>query len=582
MKWQKYPADNTGQLGEQVTYGYNAAGGLTSVAGQATYVSSTTYDAAGRPDVRTLGSGLATDYDYYPWTQSGGRLARLQTGALQDLRYGYDAVGNVTRIEDYQAGAPEVQSFSYDSLDRLTGVSGAYTETYAYAANGNLINKAGVDYSYSAPVSGCAAGTPGTKPHAVAQAGSRAYSYDCNGNMTDRAGQVLSYDKENRLTQVIGEAVTAYRYNGDGQRVTLTTGCTTTTYVGNYFEWRGSAATSTSYYYAGGTRIAMRTGTPITGTVSYLVGDHLGSSSVSYRVGDGQTVTQRYYPWGTIRPGPDNALPTDYGFTGQKLDASAGLLYYGARYYDSALGRFLQADTIVPQPGKPQALNRYTYAANNPLKYTDPTGHFAWFVPLITGVVGAGTGFIGSVAGQMLTADGSFQDRLNVVNWKSAGVAAGVGFVAGAAAPFTAVTALGAAVTSAVASGTQYVLTQGVNNERVDPGDLTLSVGLGAVAGRIAGPVTTSARALAYEATSRWLDRQVVRAIVDEGIAETAVKGPALVRSVIAGLTSNAPTAPIRRGVRAVWNRLTDDFLQDDSQPADTTGGSRYGGYRAE
>ncbi len=132
VKWQKYPADNTGQVGEQVNYGYNAAGGLTSVAGQATYVSSTTYDAAGRPDVRTLGSGLATDYDYYPWTQAGGRLARLQTGALQDLRYGYDAVGNVTRIEDYKAGAPEVQSFGYDSLDRLIGVSGAYTETYAY------------------------------------------------------------------------------------------------------------------------------------------------------------------------------------------------------------------------------------------------------------------------------------------------------------------------------------------------------------------------------------------------------------------------------------------------------------------
>ncbi len=176
---------------------------------------------------------------------------------------------------------------------------------------------------------------------------------------------------------MIGEAVTAYRYNGDGQRVTLTTGCTTTTYVGNYFEWRGSAATSTSYYYAGGTRVAMRTGTPLTGTINYLLGDHLGSSNVSYRSDGSQTATQRYYPWGTIRPGPDNALPTDYGFTGQKLDASAGLLYYGARYYDSALGRFIQADTIVPEPGNPQALNRYAYAVNNPLRYTDPTGHCA-------------------------------------------------------------------------------------------------------------------------------------------------------------------------------------------------------------
>jgi len=41
---------------------------------------------------------------------------------------------------------------------------------------------------------------------------------------------------------------------------------------------------------------------------------------VSYRADGQQTITQRYYPWGTIRPGPANALPTDHTFTGQKLD----------------------------------------------------------------------------------------------------------------------------------------------------------------------------------------------------------------------------------------------------------------------
>jgi hypothetical protein len=51
------------------------------------------------------------------------------------------------------------------------------------------------------------------------------------------------------------------------------------------------------------------------------------------------------------------------------------LLYYGARYYDSALGRFIQADTIVPQAGNPQSLNRYAYVLNNPVRYTDPSGH---------------------------------------------------------------------------------------------------------------------------------------------------------------------------------------------------------------
>jgi hypothetical protein len=52
-------------------------------------------------------------------------------------------------------------------------------------------------------------------------------------------------------------------------------------------------------------------------------------------------------------------------------------MYYGARFYDGALGRFISPDTIVPEPGDPQALNRYSYVLNNPLRYTDPTGMFS-------------------------------------------------------------------------------------------------------------------------------------------------------------------------------------------------------------
>jgi len=52
-----------------------------------------------------------------------------------------------------------------------------------------------------------------------------------------------------------------------------------------------------------------------------------------------------------------------------------GLYYYGARYYDPTLGRFIQPDTIVPEPGNPQSLNRYSYVNNNPVKYTDPSGY---------------------------------------------------------------------------------------------------------------------------------------------------------------------------------------------------------------
>jgi RHS repeat-associated protein len=67
-------------------------------------------------------------------------------------------------------------------------------------------------------------------------------------------------------------------------------------------------------------------------------------------------------------------MPTALGFTGQRLDANVGLLYYRARYYDPGLGRFIQPDTTVPDPGNPQNLNPYGYVLNNPLKHVDPSG----------------------------------------------------------------------------------------------------------------------------------------------------------------------------------------------------------------
>jgi RHS repeat-associated protein len=83
----------------------------------------------------------------------------------------------------------------------------------------------------------------------------------------------------------------------------------------------------------------------------------------------------RYLPYGEERWTAGGAQPTDFTFTGQRVERGFGLMDYQARYYDPRLGRFVSADTVVPEPGNPQAWNRYAYVTNNPLRYNDPSGH---------------------------------------------------------------------------------------------------------------------------------------------------------------------------------------------------------------
>jgi len=75
------------------------------------------------------------------------------------------------------------------------------------------------------------------------------------------------------------------------------------------------------------------------------------------------------------RPRPFSDL-TAKRFSGQYHEAALGLYFYNARWYDPLLGRFAQADTLIPSPGDPQAFNRYAYTLNNPLRYRDPSGHY--------------------------------------------------------------------------------------------------------------------------------------------------------------------------------------------------------------
>ena len=52
-----------------------------------------------------------------------------------------------------------------------------------------------------------------------------------------------------------------------------------------------------------------------------------------------------------------------------------GLMFYNARFYSPSLGKFIQPDSIVPDPGRAIGFNRYSYVNNNPVNFTDPSGH---------------------------------------------------------------------------------------------------------------------------------------------------------------------------------------------------------------
>ena len=83
-----------------------------------------------------------------------------------------------------------------------------------------------------------------------------------------------------------------------------------------------------------------------------------------------------YKPFGEMRY-TSGTTPTQYTYTGQYSNmAEIGLMYYNARWYDPYLNRWVQPDSIIPDPGNSQDWNCYSYVRDNPLKYTDPTGHW--------------------------------------------------------------------------------------------------------------------------------------------------------------------------------------------------------------
>jgi len=144
--------------------------------------------------------------------------------------------------------------------------------------------------------------------------------------------------------------------------------------------------------------------------------DHLGSIvTITKKNGSNAQiyVEQNFDAWGRHRnPATwayaEPVLPPWLfrGYTGHEGVWPFSLINMNGRMYDPLNGRMLSADNYVQGSHNTQGFNRYAYALNNPMMYTDPSGEIAWFVPVIVGAV------IGSYAGGAIN-----QGNMNPFQW---------------------------------------------------------------------------------------------------------------------------------------------------------------------
>ncbi|WP_230869759.1 RHS repeat domain-containing protein [Iocasia frigidifontis] len=199
------------------------------------------------------------------------------------------------------------------------------------------------------------------------------------------------YTADNLLQKAYykGEIKAEYSYDADGKRIVSDTEEGKRYFVFNYSgkviyeESIGSDGENkvTSYVYALSKQMARVEGViGGEGEVIYYHHDNLGSTRLMTNSAGKVVFDQDYLPFGGDLAvvgdlEPVNDVGEGYKYTGQRQEVSIGLYYYGARFYDPDLGRFITEDSYAGEIVNPQGQNIYVYVMNNPMKYVDPSGH---------------------------------------------------------------------------------------------------------------------------------------------------------------------------------------------------------------
>ena len=358
----------------------NAA--VTSASEPDLFIGATQYNARGQVTSITYGNGVTTAFSY---NDQRGFLTRVLStnGAttLIDQNYTRNSKGMVTDI--VSPDATRGWTYGYDGLDRLTSADNQNgmeeDRTYAYDGADNMVFNSGLcaeNPNLAYPVAGAAS----VRPHAPISICGSAVTYDANGNTTsydvDGAGPMLprsfTYDGENRSISITQNAnTTSFTYAPDGERAGKASLDNTYSYMGADAELLVNAANPsgllTSYLHADVKREGAIT--------SWGIKDHLASNRLMTFMAGGPAATRHDFgPFGQPLTSNGSTILQAKAYINERFDAETGLQYLHARYYDPVLGRFLTPDTWDPIIAEVD-INRYAYAANDPVNGSDANGH---------------------------------------------------------------------------------------------------------------------------------------------------------------------------------------------------------------
>ena len=368
-----------------ISYAYDSDGHVSGVTvtpsgattAPPTVVSAISYLPLGPISSYTLGNGQTITRTY----DANYRMTDLTSPAL-NLHFARDAMGDIVALGNAPGANPATETYSYDPLYRLTGItdSGTALETYTYNPTGDRLSK-------TAP--GLATGTYlyTTGTHQLAKIGTATVTNDANGNSTaDTIGgnsYGFSYNARNRLAavQLNGPTVANYSYNALGERIGKV--ATYPQAVNELYAYDEAGhligeygTTNRDYVWLGEIPVAVIDNTIIgsvtTSTINYVTADQLGTPRAVTNSSGAVIWSWAYQgnPWGEQQPASSTGYVLNLRYPGQYYDAESGTSYNLFRNYNPPLGRFDQSDPTGLNGG----ISTYAYGGNDPLDYTDPLG----------------------------------------------------------------------------------------------------------------------------------------------------------------------------------------------------------------